>query len=98
MSLEGQDRHTIIEITNWFAKEAWSKFARGVEEHGGTLIHKGGLFWEAEQETLDHVIYLQTLRRQLELVDRLMGQGRLADARLALRLILHGKTTDRLPE
>jgi ribonuclease D len=42
------------------------KYTRGQKEHGGSLWRKKGLVDMAIEEAIDQVIYLLTLRNQLE--------------------------------
>ena len=95
--LEGQDRQTIMDAINWFCKEGYNKFARGVSDHGGTLVCKGGLLNEAEMECLDHAIYIRALRHQLAGIYDGLKRGAVSDSTEALRLVLYGKATDTLP-
>ena len=96
--VDGQDRTTITTIINDFATHAWDKFARGIQEHGGTLVNKGGLLWEAEQEAIDLVIYQHAVRQQLLRVEEALKGHRYDAAYLMLKTILHGKSSDLLPE
>ncbi|MCX6551192.1 MAG: hypothetical protein NTY02_09350 [Acidobacteria bacterium] len=96
--LDGEDRATINETINWFAEQAYLKFARGVHEHGGVLRHKGGLLREAEMETLDHVIYQQAIRHQLTQIEGWLEAGRVEDALVGLHLLLRGTPVDRMPQ
>jgi len=42
------------------------KYRRGQVQHGGELWRKAGMLTHAEQETWDFVVYVCTLREQLE--------------------------------
>jgi hypothetical protein len=89
------DEATIAQVVEWFSSEARTKFCKGVEEHGGTLVQKGGLLGELEAEELDQIIYSRTIRAQLQSVLHLIQ----SDPGLAyrqLRCILHGTPADRL--
>jgi hypothetical protein len=97
MILEGEDRSTITDIINWFAQASFDKYSRGVREHGGVLTKKGGLLNELEMECLDHVIYVRTIRSQLQTLLALLDAGRTDDARHGLSLLVNGTPRDRMP-
>jgi len=98
MALDAQDSHTITTIINDFAKHALRKYESGQREHGGTLVHKGGLLWESEQEAIDLVIYQHAIRTQLERVAEALSGGRVDAAGAMIHGMLHGGSKDTLPE
>lgn len=98
MALDSQDSHTITTIINDFAKHALRKYEAGQREHGGTLVTKGGLLWESEQEAIDLVIYQHAVRTQLERVAATLASGRHAAARAMIDAMLHGSSRQTLPE
>lgn len=55
----------IDSITANFKELATSKYFKGAKEHGGNLWEKSGLIDEAISEAIDQVIYLITLKSQL---------------------------------
>lgn len=56
----------INQIVKEFRQEAKRKYMKGVEEHGGHLWKKKGLIDMAIEEAVDQVIYLLTLKKQIE--------------------------------
>ena len=42
------------------------KYTKGVKEHGGNLWEKKGLIDMAIEEAIDQVVYLLTLKKQIE--------------------------------
>ena len=53
-------------LSREFAQEAGAKYERGQREHGGQLWRKRGMLTCAIEEAHDQVVYLQTLRGQIE--------------------------------
>jgi len=51
-----------------------SKYLLGVAEHGGHLWEKSGLIDEAINEAIDQVIYLLTLKEQIEQLKTKFGE------------------------
>lgn len=49
-----------------FTKDLDAKYRAGQEEHGGELWEKRGMLAHAIEEAIDQVVYLYTLREQLE--------------------------------
>lgn len=49
------------------------KYEKGAKEHGGNLWEKKGLIDMAIDEAIDQVVYLLTLREQLELAGIELG-------------------------
>jgi len=96
-TLNEQDRRTFLDTLHWFGEAGMAKMTAGSAQHGGVLRHKGGLLAEAEAECLDHVIYLRAIRYQLEGIYDALGRGEAMNAASALRLLLHGDTSDILP-
>lgn len=96
-SLNDIDHKMITEIINWFAQHSFDKYHAGALNHGGTLPRKGGLLHEAEMECLDHVIYIRALRHQLAGIYDGLKRGAVSDSTEALRLVLYGHPTDKLP-
>lgn len=63
MTKEHEDHlNTIIKTFN---EIVIPKYTRGHEEHGGKLWEKEGLIDEAIMEAVDMVVYLVTLKQQL---------------------------------
>lgn len=54
-----------------------TKYTKGVKEHGGKLWEKRGLIDMAIDEAVDQVVYLLTLKHQIEKagVDDLLGEA-----------------------
>jgi hypothetical protein len=94
---QDQDIDHAHRILNWVTTGIWNKYARGIAEHGGHLPHKGGLLKEAECEVLDLIVYVSTIREQMTRIEGQLEAGRVEDARLGLRHLLHGTTADRMP-
>lgn len=53
-------------ILDYFEKAVTVKYEKGVKEHGGHLWLKSGLIDEAINEAVDMIVYLVTLKQQLE--------------------------------
>lgn len=64
------------------------RYAQGQREHGGRLWTKPGLLAHAEAEAVDAMVYLSTLRRQLEVARALLDRGDWRRARAILRGLL----------
>jgi hypothetical protein len=60
-----QEAH-IEKITNDFKKEAYAKYTKGQEEHGGDLWRKKHILDMLMEECMDFYIYAHTVRQQLE--------------------------------
>lgn len=56
----------IRQILGDFSQIASQKYMAGVREHGGHLWEKNGLIDMAIEEAVDQVIYLLTLKKQIE--------------------------------
>jgi len=56
----------IKQILNDFSQIASNKYTKGVKEHGGHLWEKKGLIDMTIEEAVDQVIYLLTLKKQIE--------------------------------
>lgn len=56
----------IKQILNEFSQIASKKYMKGVKEHGGHLWEKKGLIDMSIEEAVDQVIYLLTLKKQIE--------------------------------
>jgi len=56
----------IRQILGEFSQIASQKYMTGVREHGGHLWEKKGLIDMAIEEAVDQVIYLLTLKKQIE--------------------------------
>ena len=56
----------IRQILSDFSQIANAKYMNGVREHGGHLWEKKGLIDFAIEEAVDQVIYLLTLKKQIE--------------------------------
>lgn len=95
--LEGDDRSHAIAIVNWAAANIINKYEAGQREHGGHVWQKGGLMAELEAECLDHIVYSRTIRLQLDGILDALNRGAVEDAKTSLRMLLRGKTSDRLP-
>ena len=54
----------IIEAT--FMRRLDAKYRKGQKEHGGNIWEKAGMLANAEDECTDFVVYIHTLREQLE--------------------------------
>jgi hypothetical protein len=60
-----QERH-LNSLIESFETAARSKYRKGQQEHGGNLWTKRGLIDMAIDEAIDQVIYLLTLKKQIE--------------------------------
>ena len=60
----------LADIKTWVTAALDAKYRKGQDEHGGTIWHKQGMLAHAEEEVLDLLVYLRTLRQQ---IDRLAG-------------------------
>ena len=58
--------HHLHKIGVEFIQLLNDKYAKGVKEHGGKLWEKKGLIDMAIDEAIDQVVYLMTLKQQLE--------------------------------
>lgn len=56
----------IKQIIGEFSQLASQKYMKGVEEHGGHLWEKKHMIDFAIEEAIDQVIYLLTLKKQIE--------------------------------
>ena len=59
------DQH-LLKILATFTRLAIDKYKKGVSEHGGNLWKKKGLIDMAIDEAIDQVIYLITLKQQID--------------------------------
>lgn len=59
------DQH-LLKIMTDFVRLASDKYQKGQAEHGGSLWEKKGLIDMAIDEAIDQVIYLFTLKQQIE--------------------------------
>ncbi len=50
-----------------------AKYEKGVKEHGGNLWQKPGIIDMAIDEALDQIVYLETLKEQIEAYDIELG-------------------------
>lgn len=57
-------------ILDQFNADLSAKYAAGQREHGGNLWQKGGMINHAIEEAIDMVVYLYTLKEQMEEGDR----------------------------
>lgn len=57
-----------------FGEEVKRKYPAGQREHGGNLWKKKGLIDMAIDEAVDQVVYLLTLRKQMEDADIVLGE------------------------
>ena len=60
-----QQQH-LDNILEDFSRLASDKYRKGQEQHGGDLFLKKNLIDKAIEEAIDQVIYLLTLKRQIE--------------------------------
>lgn len=60
---QAQHLHTIGAS---FMRRMDAKYKKGQKEHGGNIWEKAGMLANAEDEVNDLVVYLHTLREQLE--------------------------------
>ena len=60
-----QESHLAL-ILEQSAQAICKKYRAGQKEHGGDLFHKKGIIDMAIEEAVDQVIYLLTLKRQIE--------------------------------
>lgn len=91
------DRAHVGRVIDWLVENIYKKYSAGIRRHGGHLPDKGGVLHELECEVLDQAVYASTLREQLGRVETFLEDGRIEDAMIALRHILHGTPADRLP-
>lgn len=57
-----------------FERLCTQKYNKGQEEHGGKLWEKKGLIDMAIDEAIDQVVYLLTLKQQIEDAGVVLGQ------------------------
>ena len=60
-----QRRH-LEDIVDWTVVSLEAKYRAGQQEHGGNLWMKNGMLSHIEAEVLDLLVYVRTLRKQLE--------------------------------
>ena len=63
----------IDSITASFKELATDKYFKGAKEHGGNLWDKQGLIDMAIEEAIDQVIYLMTLKQQIDDSNHIYG-------------------------
>lgn len=63
----------IDSITTKFKELATDKYFKGAKEHGGNLWDKQGLIDMAIEEAIDQVIYLMTLKQQIDDSNHIYG-------------------------
>ena len=97
MPVNERDRQSAVDTINWFADKAYTKCLAGSEQHGGTLVEKGGLLQEMECEVLDQAIYVRAIRHQLEGILDAINRGDYQDAAVSLKMLLRGSPKDTLP-
>ena len=56
----------LTKILKEFETLAWAKYEAGQAEHGGDLWKKADLIDRAIEEAIDQVIYLLTLKQQID--------------------------------
>lgn len=56
----------LLSLTEEISKRVRKKYIKGQREHGGQLWLKKGLIDMAIEEAIDQVVYLLTLKQQLE--------------------------------
>lgn len=56
----------ITKIIHNFTSLATAKYQKGQEEHGGDLWKKKGLIDQAIDEAIDQIVYLLTIKQQLQ--------------------------------
>lgn len=68
MSLTLEQRQHVRQISDDFADLMSEKYRKGAEEHGGNLWEESPLdiLGFAIEEAIDQVVYLLTLKRQLQ--------------------------------
>lgn len=64
MTRKQSDHLRIIEAS--FIRRLDAKYRKGQKEHGGNIWEKAGMLANAEDECTDFVVYIHTLREQLE--------------------------------
>lgn len=57
-------------ITRRFNADLAAKYEKGQKEHGGNLWQKGGMIDHAIEEAIDLVVYLYTLKEQMDEADK----------------------------
>lgn len=55
-------RSIILTSANLISK----KYRKGAKEHGGNLLDKAGIIYMAIEEAVDQIIYLLTLKEQID--------------------------------
>jgi hypothetical protein len=70
-----KDEQHIKLIAAQFGYDMAIKYEKGVKEHGGHLPDKPGLFREVKNEAIDQMVYIFTLRDQLENVLSMMVEA-----------------------
>ena len=54
------------DIIDWVVESLETKYVAGQQQHGGNIWLKHGMLSHIEAELLDLVVYVRTLRKQLE--------------------------------
>lgn len=88
---EEQEAH-LAGIKSGFCVAVDAKYRAGQRQHGGNLWKKPGVFPMLTEETLDFVVYAQTLEQQLREVLSHIEDGNQEMARVKLSGILDGPT------
>lgn len=94
-----QGKH-IADISAASSRRIEAKYRKGQKEHGGNLWEKEGMLANIEDETTDLIVYVHTLREQIEQaygllthIDRQYEAGKALKAREILGKII-GKPND----
>lgn len=85
------------EIEAGIVRRLDAKYRKGQKEHGGNIWEKSGMLANAEDESTDFIVYLHTLREQLQEAAALLKRDRYPDAVAKAREIIEkiiGKPND----
>ena len=75
-------------------KELAIKYRLGQAEHGGNLWLKSGIINSIRGENNDSVVYLHVMEEQLRLAEKLLQEGKHAEALIVVSAMLSKKTED----
>jgi hypothetical protein len=66
MAMTGKQTLHLKRVQLAAMKRINAKYKKGQKEHGGNIWEKAGMLANAEDESTDFIVYLYTLREQLE--------------------------------
>lgn len=83
-----KDEAHLGRVIDWACKSISKKYRNGVIEHAGHLPNKPGLLHCAENEAIDQMVYLETVREQVTFAVQMLEAGRYLEAENLLRGLL----------